>query len=136
VDALHALCLAAGPHGEVQPEPLLAAAGLDATAESFRAAILDALGPADLREILRLHPVVLVEPLLDLLGPLAIEARADLAHVRGRVSIPGSSTARVQVADLIALRPRLEALAAARRAEQESSTSGKIPPRAASDRAP
>jgi len=114
---LHALCLAALAKGEQQvaPSDLLRAAELEPDAESFRAAILESLTPDDLREILRLHPGMLVEPVADLLrAGIDAEPWSELAAVRGRIRIAGCPTSAVQVLDVTALRPRLEAFAALR----------------------
>lgn len=94
---------------------LLAAADLGSSAESFRGAILESLGPNELREILRLHPAVLIEPVLDFLdcGEDG-DPWADLAALRARVAVPGSRTAVVQIVDMTALRGRLEVVRALR----------------------
>ncbi|MCY2960925.1 MAG: hypothetical protein NTY35_12240 [Planctomycetota bacterium] len=117
LEGLLGLCQAAERDGleSIPAGSLLAAADLEPARESYLAAILEGLGPAELREILRLHPGALVEPVANLLGLGSdLEAWDDLAGVRGRISIPGSRDAVVQILDLTALRPRLEAESAER----------------------
>ncbi len=139
LERLHDLCRDA-ERDDLEAIPtalLLAAAELEPTRESFRSAILASLGTAELREVLRLHPGILVKPLADLLD-LGCErdAWADLAHVRGRISVPGNRDAVVQLLDVTALRPRLEPEAAKRRNLRNRTLAGKLDAPAASDRAP
>lgn len=108
---LHARCREAerADLPTVSAASLLVAADLGETPESFRGAILEALGPRELREILRLHPAVLLQPILDLLDRGDGEDHwDDLAGLRGRVTIPGGRGAVVQIVDMTALRQRLE----------------------------
>lgn len=124
---LHDLCRAADEAGLVEvPVPeLLAAAEIEPTRASFQSAILAALGEAELREILRLHPGILVKPVADLLGlGGSIDPWRDLPVVRGRVSIPGACSAEVELLDVTALRPRLEAELAARRSARNRALPG------------
>lgn len=118
--ALHAACCAARDAGqdEVPTEWLRAAAGLEPGVEAWRAALLDALGPAEVREILRLHPELVVRALCDLVeleGDAGESPIQRLAEVRGRVSIVGSAEGRIDLPDLTALRARLERELALRR---------------------
>lgn len=136
---LHELCRDAEREGlEAVPSPrLLAAAEVEATDASFREAILAALGTAELREVLRLQPGVLVKPIADLLGlGSESDAWADLAGVRGRISIPGDGGAVVQLLDVTALRPRLEVEAASRRDARNRARAGKPTAAGASDPVP
>ncbi len=115
---LHALCVQTIARGgqQVAPKELLQAADLEPHASSFHAAILESLTPLDLREILRLHPAMLVEPVADLVNAgIDSDPWHELSSVRGRIRIAGYPASTVQVQDVTALRPRLETLAAARR---------------------
>ncbi len=115
---LHALCVETIASGgrEIAPAALLRAADLGPDADSFRAAILESLGPLDLREILRSHPSMLVEPVAELLhAEIGSDPWRDLSSVRGRIRVAGFPTSTVQIEDVTALRPRLQGLVAARR---------------------
>lgn len=135
---LHALCVETIASGarHVAPAALLRAADLESDAESFRSAILESLGPEDLREILRLHPGMLVEPVADILhAGIDVDPWRELASVRGRIRISGCPASAVQVLDVTALRPRLETIAAARREARFASELGKNLVAGASDSA-
>jgi len=137
--SLHELCREAerSGHETIHSARLLAEAELEPTRESFRSAILAALGPAELREVLRLHPGILVKPVADLLdlgGDRA--AWTDLEHVRGRISVPGNAESVVQVLDVTALSPRLELEAGQRQRLRNHALSGKLIADAASERVP
>lgn len=139
LERLHELCLDAERAGrdEVPAAILLAEAGIDAQAPDFRSAILEALGPGELREVLRMHPSILVRPTADLLGlGTDDDPWEDLGCVRGRISVPGNASAAVQVLDVTVLRPRLEVESAARRSEKNRDLGGKLAGGPASLRVP
>ncbi|MBL8860452.1 MAG: hypothetical protein JNK02_00425 [Planctomycetes bacterium] len=136
---LYALCVEARDEGrgEVPTARLLEAAGLEPSEASFHSALLAAFGAAEVREVLRLHPGLLLEPLADLLGAgIVDEPSKALPAVRGRVAIAGRPDAQVDLLDLTALRPRLEALADARAAAANPGLAGKEGALLASQRAP
>jgi hypothetical protein len=113
LDALHAACAAAEAAGEekVPVAWLRSAAGLEPGVEAWRAALLDALGPAEVREILRLHPELVVRALCDLVeveGDAGKSPIQRLDEVRGRVSIVGSAEGRIELPDVTGLRARVE----------------------------
>lgn len=69
---LHTIALAASERGleQVPAAWLLAAAQLTPDTDSWQRAILEALGPAELEELVRMQPMLLGEMLVDFLRPL------------------------------------------------------------------
>jgi hypothetical protein len=120
-EGLHALCQEAGDAGlaSVPMERLLAAAGLDGTTVSFRAAIDDAFGPAELHELVRAHPEFLVSTVARYLGPVSAVTGTieSLEEMSARISVAGSDRTGILVPTLGLLRPRVEAALALSRLE-------------------
>jgi hypothetical protein len=123
-ETLHALCADAEERGlaSVPVERLLAAAGLEGSALSFRTAIDEAFGPAELHELVRAHPEFLVSTLTRYLGPVsaitgAVEGLDDLS---ARVSVAGSTRTGIVVPSLGQWRVRVEAAMALSRLELAS----------------
>jgi hypothetical protein len=73
VHGLQQLCESARAAGRehVDPAELRRAAGIGAGREGWRAALVEALGPAELRELLRQHPDLVPTCVAELLGALA-----------------------------------------------------------------
>lgn len=98
LDGLLALCTAARAAGEAEIplETILARAELGPDASSWQRAVALALGPAELAELVRAHPLFLVESLAQLIGP-SLRAgdgavALDTVRARLRVAEPGGAT--------------------------------------------
>jgi hypothetical protein len=112
-EGLHDLCTQAEAEGlaSVPAGRLLAAAGLVASTLSFRTAIDEAFGPAELHELVRAHPEFLVSTLTRYLGPMSAVTGAveGLDDMSARVSVAGSTRSGIAVPTLAQWRGRVEA---------------------------
>jgi hypothetical protein len=94
---LHQLCLRAASEGheELPPGWLLQAAGIDSrTRSAWREALLEAIGPRELRTLLELYPELLVDSASRVFGHSA-SVRVDesgVAPVAASVRLPGTNT--------------------------------------------
>jgi hypothetical protein len=96
VEGLHDLCTQAlrDGHRRVPRQRLLAAAELGTDAESWRRALLEGFGPAELVELVRMHPDFLVDTLRRFLGPClgGVDPDALLAGLGAELVIAESGT--------------------------------------------
>jgi hypothetical protein len=110
VEGLHELCTEARREHrrEIPRERLLAAAGLEPDAESLRAALLEAVGPRELVELVRMHPGFLVETIEHFLDPWLVTAGPDalLAGLDAELAIADTET-RITLLDVDELRQAL-----------------------------
>jgi hypothetical protein len=117
LDGLHGLCAEARAQDSdhASPERLRAAAGLDGGPEAWSRALAEAFGPAEVREVLRMHPQLLARAVAQLLEPLVSEdgdpalALGTLARVRGRVAVAGNPAGALGLESLGGLRLQLAA---------------------------
>ena len=110
LEGLHELCSTAhAERREVSPCELLAAAELGRDEASWRQALLDALGPDELAELVRMHPEFLAGAIADFLMPhrgastpaellRSLEARLSVAGGRGEVDLLGVPELRGRLA--------------------------------------
>lgn len=107
MDGLHDLCLAAREqgHGRVPKAWLLRAAELDDEAETWRRAAVQAMGEAELAELVRMYPDFVADALADHLRRLGLEGSPaeQLEAVDAELGLAGSE-ARLRVTDLGFLR--------------------------------
>jgi hypothetical protein len=94
VDGLHELCrrAAAEDRGDIPAEWLLDAAELGSTRQDWKRAVSEALGPAELAELVRMHPQFLARTVADFLRS-AIEpgqVESALPCVEARLRVAGS----------------------------------------------
>lgn len=111
VAGLYALCeRARDARREVSPDELLAAAGLDRDPQSWRAALLEALGPAELAELVRMHPEFLAGAIAGFLEPHCAGAPPAevLASLQARLKVAGGR-GELDLLDLPEVRDRLAA---------------------------
>ncbi len=139
VEGLHELCSEAQRRGlEVVPtEWVLECAGLDADPAAWRRALLEGLGQAELGELLRLHPELAADALLEFLGPqLALETLpAVLPWLSASASVPESGAVVDLLQQPAVLRLVLQAARDAGRL-REFEPAGKSPAAPQSKRAP
>ena len=95
-EGLHALCLRARAEGmpEVPAAWLMQAAEIEGDARSWNRAILDSIGPAELTELVRMHPDFLVETLSEFFQPYLDSSALEeaLPWIDARLRIVGSDT--------------------------------------------
>ena len=120
IDGLHALCAGARQDDEawVERNELLAAAGLEAGAAAWRAAVVEEFEAGDLRELVRAHPEFLVRTLDEFLDSPATEPLLEetLTGLQARLSLAGSDVG-VDLLEVPELRHSLAALARGRAPE-------------------
>ncbi len=117
LSGLHGLCAEALSEGRasIPVDRLHTAADLTPGPHAWRQALAEAFGPSEVREVLRLHPEMLVRCVVELLEPLLgpgfepAELARHLSRIRGRVGVVGSRRGHLELENLAGLRTRLEA---------------------------
>lgn len=113
VAGLHDLCVRATEEGldTIPTERLLAAADLEPTQTSFRAAIDAALGAEEIEELVTAHPEFLVSTIVRYLGPLSPDAPQvrEVDEFEAFIGLSGSGRRGLALSSLASLRPRVEA---------------------------
>ena len=103
---LDRMCRAAEAEGRAQVPTarLLAAAGLDGEVASWRGALLEALGPAELGALVRMHPQFLVAALVEFFAPhydrAGFEAALPALEARLALAGGGASIALLELGEI------------------------------------